>query len=101
MTRTPSRRCWGRWRCRRGRGMRRQTEDREALRKLLSPQVPRELEEAGIGTLARLRGPEVPQVLLANWKTYGPSERAKVLDALLSRGEWLTALLDAAEKKKV
>jgi len=84
-----------------GRGLDRQAEDREALRGLLAPQVPRELEEAAIGTLGRLRGPEVPQVLLANWKTYGPSERAKVLDVVLSRSEWLTPLLDAAEKRKV
>src|SRR2546423_9975717 len=68
---------------------------------MLSRQMPQELQEAAIATLARLRGAEVPQVLVANWKTYGPAERAQVLDALLSRSEWLAALLDAAEKKKV
>src|SRR5207249_4317478 len=44
---------------------------------------------------------DAPDALLKGWKGLSPSVRAAVLDTLLSRAEWVSATLDALEKKSV
>ncbi len=82
-----------------GRGRERQKEDVELLATLLTPRNSDDLQSAAIAALARLREPHVPELLLRGWRTYGPAMRENVLDALLRRDEWITALLENIERK--
>lgn len=84
-----------------GRGLDRQSDDLKLLAGLLIPQMPSELQTAAVASLAQLRDPSVPALLLAGWKGYGPMLRVLVIDALLRRDAWTKALLNALEKKDV
>jgi putative heme-binding domain-containing protein len=75
--------------------------DLSVLASLLTPQIPADLQTAGITTLSRMRDSTAPHVLLLDWKTYSPGLRVQVLDALLNRPEWAGALLDAMDQKLV
>jgi putative heme-binding domain-containing protein len=83
------------------RGGDRRQEDLKLLRGLLAPQMPEELRLAAVSALGRLRGPEVPALLLGGWGGYGPGLRAQVLDVLFRRDDWQRELLGAVEKKRV
>jgi putative membrane-bound dehydrogenase-like protein len=84
-----------------GRGVDHRTEDVKALQDLLVPQSPDELQSAAIAALGRLRGPEVPAALVRGWRGFGPGLRGQALEVLLRRPEWMSALLDALERKQV
>jgi putative membrane-bound dehydrogenase-like protein len=84
-----------------GRDFDHQTEDRKTIAGLLAPQTPPELQAAAVATLARLRTSDVPVLLAAGWKGYGPALRNQVFDTLLSRLEWVNPTLDALEKKTI
>jgi putative membrane-bound dehydrogenase-like protein len=84
-----------------GRDFDRQAEDKKTIAGLLTPQTPSELQTAAVATLARLRGIDVPALLIAGWKGHGPAVRNQTLDTLLSRFEWLNPTLDALEKKTI
>ena len=80
-----------------------QTREQELnfLRAALSPQSRRETQAAAVATLAARRAPETPGLLVAALKSFTPPVRAVALDALLSRREWTTPLLDALERKEL
>jgi putative membrane-bound dehydrogenase-like protein len=84
-----------------GRGLDRQKEDMQTLAGLLKPQTADDLQAAAVATLGSLKDPAVPSLMLKNWKSYAPGLRNQVLDVLLARPEWVTATLDALEKKQV
>jgi putative membrane-bound dehydrogenase-like protein len=72
-----------------------------ALRDLLVPQAPSEIQTAVVRALAVRGDPEVSTILLAGWQGHGPEMRRAVLEALFSRPERIAALLDAVEQKRV
>jgi putative membrane-bound dehydrogenase-like protein len=72
-----------------------------ALAESLTPTTSGDVQLAAVQALASHTDPKVSKHLLANWKVYGPSIRATVLDALLSRPDRVLALLAAIEKKDV
>jgi putative membrane-bound dehydrogenase-like protein len=72
-----------------------------ALQALLTPQAPAELQAVAVRALANHDGPKVGEMLLAAWKSAGPSLRREILDALLARPARVQQLLDAVEKKQV
>jgi putative heme-binding domain-containing protein len=84
-----------------GRGLDRQAEDRKLLAGLLVPQSSDEEQAAAVATLGRLADPEVPALLLAGWKAYGPSLRSRVLDVLFQRASGIKAVLSALGEKRV
>jgi putative membrane-bound dehydrogenase-like protein len=84
-----------------GRGLDHPQEDMTALAELLVPQTAEELQGAAIATLGRLLSPRVPELLLRGWKAFAPAQRRQVLGVLLSRGQWLPAVLDALENKTI
>jgi putative membrane-bound dehydrogenase-like protein len=84
-----------------GRGLDHQQEDIKTLAGLLTPQNSEEVQGAAIAELGRLRDPQVPELLLRGWKSYGPGRRGHALDVLLARGDWTRAVLDAVQGKKV
>jgi len=76
-------------------------EDCVLLVDLLSPRVPIAVSQAAITALGRLAIPQVPERLLAGWKTYSPALRCAVVDILLSRKAWTLALVTAIEAARV
>ena len=75
--------------------------DLSVLASLLTPQTPADLQTAAITSLSRMRDATASHVLLLDWKTYSPSLRVQVLDALLNRSEWVSSLLDAMDQRLV
>lgn len=84
-----------------GRGLDHQQEDMTALAELLVPQTAEELQSAAVAELGRLRSPRVPELLLRGWKAFVPVQRRQVLGVLFSRDKWLSAVLDAMERKTI
>jgi putative heme-binding domain-containing protein len=67
----------------------------------LSPQYEERIQSAAVATLGRIGNPRVPEMLLAGWKSYGPSLRLVVLDTLLRRAEWVPTILQAIEQQQI
>jgi putative membrane-bound dehydrogenase-like protein len=75
--------------------------DIEALGELLSPQTPAPLQEGIVTSLSKLRQPQVADMLFARWRGVSPALRSSILDLLLVRDQWTSALLDRVEKKDI
>ncbi len=71
--------------------------DLQALCDLLAPQNPAPLQEVALETLAAQEGDNLPSLVLAGWRSYGPGLRAEILPILFRRDNWLAACLDAVE----
>ena len=71
--------------------------DIQILGQLLTPQVSPAIQKAVVRHLGTLTDPAISQVLLTNWRSYGPATRAEVLGVLSTRSAWLSDLLDAIE----
>jgi putative membrane-bound dehydrogenase-like protein len=78
-----------------------QDEDCALLVDLLSPRVPIAISRAAIEVLGRLAIPQVPDRLLAGWKSYAPALRSSIIDILLSRRAWTLSLVAAIESARV
>ena len=76
-------------------------QDISQLGDLLGPQNPPAVQKSALAGLRRSREPQVAQVLLRNWRRYGPSQRQEVLNTLLSRPEWVEPLLAAIDAGKI
>jgi putative membrane-bound dehydrogenase-like protein len=75
--------------------------DIQTLGELLSPQTPAALQEGIVTALSKLRQPAVAETILARWRGVSPPLRSSILDVLLVRDEWTSALLDRVEKKEI
>ena len=84
-----------------GRGLANQATDLQQLRDLLSSDNVVEVQLAVVDRLAATDLEEVPQWLLTDFAQRSPRLRAAILDALLSRKDWTTALLDAVESEQL
>lgn len=67
----------------------------------LIPQSPARIQQAAVAALGAADKPNVPELLLVDWKSHGPQLRSEILDLLLSRGNWTLQLLAAIEKGNV
>jgi len=72
-----------------------QTDDLAMLDELLSPREPPALQNLAVQTMARIRPNDLAERLLADWSSRGPGLQMEILGVLLSRGEWVQALLTA------
>jgi putative membrane-bound dehydrogenase-like protein len=72
-------------------------EDRTLLVALLRPQVPAELQQAAVAALGRSNESRVADQILSGWRGYSPRLRSVILDALLGRPSWTSALLSSLE----
>ena len=68
---------------------------------LLDPRQPLEVQVAAIKSLSSADDPAVATVLLSNWSAFTPSVQTAVIDAIFSRTNRLTRLLDAIERGDV
>ncbi|WP_165066090.1 PVC-type heme-binding CxxCH protein [Paludisphaera rhizosphaerae] len=71
----------------------------EALPGLLDARQASEVQLAALRALAEQKGPAVAKAILEQWKTMSPTARREAAEVLFSRGEWVSALLDAVEAK--
>ena len=74
-------------------------QDLALLIELLAPQQPPELQSAALTSLARSKLPEIAQRLQADYRSFAPSLRTQVSEALLSRETWRDELLASLEAK--
>ncbi|PYM16818.1 MAG: dehydrogenase, partial [Verrucomicrobia bacterium] len=72
-------------------------EDVRRLGEILRPQFSATLQQAALDRLKQIDRPEIGRTLLGGWKNYGPSLRTEVLNAALSRVEWVRELLAAIQ----
>ena len=84
-----------------GRGTSGREEDLKALADLLAPRNSDYLQKVGLKSLVKSYTSLGGRVLIQGWGTYGPAIRDEVLDALLSRSEWVDLLLDEIEAEKI
>ncbi|MBA3313786.1 MAG: neutral/alkaline non-lysosomal ceramidase N-terminal domain-containing protein [Planctomycetota bacterium] len=68
--------------------------DRNSLASLLSPQSPPEVQNAVVEAFAKSGAADVPGRLLSGWSGHLPRLRETIVQTLLTRPEWSTALLD-------
>jgi putative membrane-bound dehydrogenase-like protein len=71
------------------------------LRGLLEPRQPERVQIAAVRALADYAESAVAELLLVRCRAYTPAVRNEVFGALLGRGSWTDALLDAVEEKTV
>jgi putative membrane-bound dehydrogenase-like protein len=69
--------------------------------RLLDSSQPPAIQSAAIKALASRQEPEIGQLLVTNWRNFGPASRADVMDAILRRPQRVPALLDALESGKI
>jgi putative membrane-bound dehydrogenase-like protein len=84
-----------------GRDPVKQSNDLKLLASLVDQPLSARSQTAVFDSLKRLRNPEVPQTILAGWKQRAPSLRQSTIDVLLSRDDWMNALLDNIENGTV
>jgi putative heme-binding domain-containing protein len=72
-----------------------------ALADALVPTAPGDVQLAALRALAAHTDATVPELLLKNWASFGPSLRKEAMDAMLARADRVLKLLDAVEAKKV
>ena len=71
------------------------------LAKCLDVKQPQPVHLAALEVLAKYDSPDVPPMVLAAWPSMSPKIRATAIETLLARPAWVTAFLDAVEKKVV
>jgi putative heme-binding domain-containing protein len=70
----------------------RRADDLEVLKQLLVPQTPGGVQQAIVSHTARQSDPLIADVLMAGWKSHGPTLRAQILTVLASREAWVESL---------
>ena len=68
------------------------------LSALLTNRQGQDVQSAAVATLGKFSDVSVARLLLAAWPTLSPRLRAEAIEAIFSRGDWLAALVDAADK---
>jgi putative membrane-bound dehydrogenase-like protein len=76
-------------------------EDLRTLGSFLSAAHDPQIQLAAIEALADRAQPAVAEVLLGPWQSFTPALRGRVLDVLLSRKQWVAALLAAVQSQTV
>jgi len=76
-------------------------KDLPILAKFLEPATSSSLQSAALENLRSRSEPEVASALLKVWPRQGPAFRNQAIRILLSRDEWMKALLAAIERRSV
>lgn len=75
--------------------------DLRLLSELLRPQEAAPVQRAAVEAIARAGGDRVPEILLDGWRGHGPALRDEILETMLGREGWRSALLDAIAEGRV
>jgi len=71
------------------------------FRSLLSPRTPVSLQTSTITALREQSHPQTPELLLNVWSSSEPAVRSAIFDTLVSRSEWMPALVTQLENGTV
>ncbi len=80
-----------------GRGATEQKQDLAQLAELLAPQSPPQLQSAALAAIAAVGQSQTPAILLQAWRSRSPRLQSEILQVLLSRQGWTSALLASLE----
>lgn len=69
-----------------------------ALKNLLAPANPGDLQTLAVQALAGFNHPEVGKTLLGGWNSYAPALKREVLDAMTTRADRALQLLEAVQQ---
>jgi len=75
--------------------------DLDLLGTLLGPVNSPPVQNAALAALGRARVPHAAAIQVAAWRYGGPALRARLLDQILTRQEWIGVLLTAVEKGEI
>lgn len=78
-----------------------QNEDLKLLATFIQPRFSPNLQSAALSAIRRTQNAQAVTLLIAAWPKASPVLRSSILDTLMSRPEWLIALLDTIEKGAV
>lgn len=73
-------------------------QDQALLATLLQQGSPAPLKLAAIDALTRMSPRDLPDLLLQHWARHSPTERTRIVDALLGRPDWTKACLGALSR---
>ncbi|HEX8521752.1 MAG TPA: neutral/alkaline non-lysosomal ceramidase N-terminal domain-containing protein [Tepidisphaeraceae bacterium] len=76
-------------------------DELDALCEITATEASDDLRGAALTALRRQQSPEVAKGLLARWAKIPPGRRADIVNLLLGREQWSTALLEAMKKRQV
>jgi len=82
-------------------GIRPLKENQKTLVALLTPSEAPPLQLAAVRALSQYADAQVAPLLLEEWRSYSPTIRREVVEALLARPQRVALLLDAIQAKKV
>lgn len=80
-----------------GRGLRGNQDEWDELMELLLPRESAAVQKAALENLSRSTDSATGDLLLKQWRSYGPAMRIDILNTVLSRNEWVGSLLAAVE----
>lgn len=75
--------------------------DAKSLAALLVPAQPPAIQQSVVTALSKLGTKAVPPLLIDAWPSLTPALRAQVVQTLLSRPTWTSAMLDAVREKDI
>ena len=73
----------------------------EIFARLLQPDQPTSIQLVSCQVLARFNDPQVPLLLTDHWNRMTPQVRDRCLSTILSRPQWISALLDSVESGRL
>jgi putative membrane-bound dehydrogenase-like protein len=73
----------------------------DLLPALVSADHSKTIQVAAVEALARIQGDRIADELISRWGELAPDVRGRILDLLLSRVEWATALVEAVETGRI
>jgi putative membrane-bound dehydrogenase-like protein len=76
-------------------------DSRDVFTMALKPSQPHTVQVAALELLGAVGSSEAPDLLLKAWPSLSPAVRATATEVFLSRPNWVTAFLDAVEKKQI
>ena len=75
--------------------------DASKFKTLFQPKYSHAIQSAAITALGKRSEKIIANVLLANWRSYGPSLRREVLETLLQKYDWVNVVLEQLQQKKM
>ena len=76
-------------------------DDGSKFKSLFQPKFSSAVQSAAVNSLGKRTEKKVANVLLANWRSYGPSLRRDVLETLLQKDDWVKVVLEQLQNKKM
>jgi putative membrane-bound dehydrogenase-like protein len=73
-------------------------EEIKLLGRQLRPRNSVVVQSAAVAALSQLNDKQVPNELLAEWKSHTPSLRGQIIDVVIGRADWTGVLLEAVAK---